>query len=331
PDRLADLAEREHADLVLLGGDLLDSDHAYYETTRTLSRALGRIGVPVFISPGNHDFYAPRSPYAATLWQENVHIFTRETMEAVDLPELGCVVHGAAFTSPACDTSPIEGFHVPEDGKTHLMVLHGDVEGKGRYGSIALRDIADSGLAYLALGHVHAASGAQTAGRTTWAYPGCPEGRGFDELGEKGALVVTLDGAAVSVKFVPLCKRRYEMMTVDITGGHPAQRLEAALPKNARMDSYRIFLTGESGEEGVDTAALEGLAAPYFYSVSVRDMTRVRQDLWSRGGEDTLTGLFLRTLRGKLDAASTDGERAVIEKAVRFGLAALENREDCCR
>ena len=89
------------------------------------------------------------------------------------------------------------GFAAPRDGRIHLMALHGDVEGKGRYGPIALEDIAASGLTYLALGHIHACSGLQKAGDTYWAYPGCPEGRGFDELGDKGVLVVTVDDGRV--------------------------------------------------------------------------------------------------------------------------------------
>ena len=58
------------------------------------------------------------------------------------------------------------------------------------YGPISPGDIAASRLDYLALGHIHQASGLQREGSTYWAYPGCPEGRGFDELREKKALYV---------------------------------------------------------------------------------------------------------------------------------------------
>ena len=43
--------------------------------------------------------------------------------------------------------------------------------------------------------------------------------------------------------------------------------------------------------------------------------------------EDTLTGLFLRTMAGKIAEASPE-ERPFLERAVRFGLAALEGREE---
>ena len=74
--------------------------------------------------------------------------------------------------------------------------------------------------------------------------------------------------------------------------------------------------------------ALEALAQPFYYSVTVRDRTRLRRTLWDRADEDTLTGLFLQAMARRRDSARTEEEKAVVEEAVRFGLAALEHRED---
>ena len=319
-DRLAGLAREKNADLVLLSGDLLDSERVYRETGDALRAALADIPCPVFIAPGNHDFFGPRSVWNTLDWPDHVHIF--DAPEWVELP--GCALWGRAFTAPHQETCPLEGLTVPDDGKLHIACLHGDVGGD--YGPISAMDIAASGLDYLALGHVHQASGLQKAGKTFWAYPGCPEGRGFDELGDKGVLVVTVDdGGAVSAEFVPLARRRYEILTVDVTGAEsPAAALAAALPADAGEDCYRIVLTGERGEEPPELAALAALAEPRFYSVTLRDQTRERRALWARSGEDSLTGLFLRTLRS--GALEGDG----LELAARFGLAALENGEDPC-
>ena len=48
---------------------------------------------------------------------------------------------------------------------------------------------------------------------------------------------------------------------------------------------------------------------------------------WSREGEDSLTGFFLREMRRRIDGAGEE-ERATLERAVRYGLSALENGED---
>lgn len=325
--RLAELACRERADLVLLAGDLLDGGETYYETTRALMGALGSIPAPVVIAPGNHDFYSPRSPYAALSWPENVHIFRESAMTALPLPALGCVVHGAAFTGPFRDDDPLAGFTAPDDGQIHIGVIHGDVGGRGRYAPISPQSIEGSGLSYLALGHIHARSGPRRAGNTWWAYPGCPEGRGFDETGDKGALLVTLESGGVRGEFIPLALRRYEILSVDVTGSDPAAALLAALPRGRERDVFRILLTGEA--DGVDCNRLAALAAPCFYSVTVRDNTRPVRDLWDRLEEDSLTGLFLREMRGRLEESSDPAGREKLELAVRFGLAALERGEDC--
>ena len=141
-DRLAGLAREKNADLVLLSGDLLDSEHVYRETGDALCAALATIPCPVFIAPGNHDFYGPRSIWTALDWPDNVHIF--DAPEWVELP--GCSLWGRAFTAPHQETCPLEGLTVPDDGKVHIACLHGDVGGTGGYGPISAADIAASGL-----------------------------------------------------------------------------------------------------------------------------------------------------------------------------------------
>ena len=97
--RLAELAVKEDVDLVLLSGDLLDSDSSYYETGEELVRCLRQMPMPVFIAPGNHDPYTRRSPYARLRLPDNVHVFSENAIRGISLPELNAVVYGAAFPS----------------------------------------------------------------------------------------------------------------------------------------------------------------------------------------------------------------------------------------
>lgn len=323
--RLADLAREKRADLVLLSGDLLDSERVFRETVQALAGALAAIPCPVFIAPGNHDFYSPASPYASLDWPSHVHLFTSGEMEAVPLPELNCTVYGRAFTAPHQDKSPLEGFFAAGEG-IRLGCLHGDVAPQSRYGPITQEEIAASGLHYLALGHIHQGSGLQRAGDVYWAYPGCPEGRGFDELGEKGVLYLEVDETAAAAQFIPLCRRRYESLTVDITGRSPLEAVRSALPAETGADIYRLLFTGEG--QAPDLAALEAELAPRFYGLTLRDRTRLPQDLWRRREEDTLTGLFLREM---WQLCQEEPDNPVYQLAARFGLAALENGEDTAR
>ncbi|HPE15437.1 MAG TPA: DNA repair exonuclease [Oscillospiraceae bacterium] len=327
-DRLCDLAAERHADLALFAGDLFDGETVYPETVETLSGRLGEMKIPVFIAPGNHDFYSPRSPYARAVWPENVHIFRHETPEAVALPDLEITVHGAAFTAPKCTRSLLAGFRAPSDGREHLMVLHGAVgEADGQYDPVTKEEIAQSGLAYLALGHVHLRAAAEKAGETVYAWPGCPEGRGFDETGARGVYVGTLERGGVKLEFVPLALRRYEILRVDVTDREPEAAVRAAMPADAAKHIFRVILTGET-DFAPDLAALSGALSGACYRLQMRDATRLRRDVWARAGEDTLTGLFLRNLRARYEEAESEDARAAVTLAVRMGLSALEGREE---
>lgn len=327
PLRLAETAREKGVQVVFLSGDLFDGEQIYRETGEMLAAALGQIPCPVFLAPGNHDPMTVRSLYTTLHWPDNVHIFRSAEVESIPLPQLGCVVHGTAFTASDREDDPLSGFTVPDDGQIHIMVVHGDVGGR-RYGPIAPASVARSGLDYLALGHVHAPSGLRREGNTFWAYPGCPEGRGFDECGDRGVLVGTVDRGAVTVEFVPLCTRRYQRLDVPLTGlENPLEAARTAL-RGHEADICRLTFTGE-WDEALDQTALERELAGSCYALSLRDRTTPRRDLWARAGEDNLTGLFLREMRTRLEGAEDDNARAVAELAVRFGLAALERGEDC--
>ena len=148
PERLVEWANDHGADLLLLSGDLFDSDSPYGDTAPLLAQALGCFRGQAVIAPGNHDPLTPDGPYARTRWSDNVHIFTEDRMQTITFPDLNCAVHGAAFTAPECPTdSVLPGFRVPQDGLIHIGLLHGDVTtSDSRYRPIRATDIAGSGL-----------------------------------------------------------------------------------------------------------------------------------------------------------------------------------------
>ena len=327
--RLTELVRASGAQLLLLSGDLLDSALAYRETAALLESCLSACPARVFLAPGNHDWYGPGSPYARLRLPENVHIFTSAAPEAVELPELGLRVWGCAFHGP--ESGPLlRGFSVPrQPGTREIMVLHGELNPRSAYDPIAPEDIAGSGLTYLALGHNHSASGLRREGRTYYAWPGCPEGRGFDECGEKGVYLGTLDDAgACTLEFRPLARRHYHRETLDLTAGaDPAAALCALLDTGAPEDIWRVYLKGER-DAAPDLAALERAGAERCFALELRDRTRPRRELWAQAGEDSLRGLFLGRLRRAYESETDEAVRQRIVQAVRWGLQALEGGEE---
>lgn len=324
---LANLAQSEQVDLVLLAGDLLDSQVSFAETGEGLVRALRAISVPVIIAPGNHDFYNRTSPYARLRLPGNVCVFSSHSMQKLELPELGARVYGAAFTEK--HSGPLlRGFRAERtEGIYNLMVLHGELAPRSVYNPISREEIAQSGLDYLALGHIHKASGLLREGWTWYSWPGCPEGRGFDEGGEKAVSIVELEGEQCRLRPARIATRRYETLRVDVTGTDPLLAVHTQLPDDTVRDVYRIILTGEA-ETPPDLKRLRSNLEELFFSLQLKDETRLRRDLWENIGENSLRGLFLKGLRQRYEAAQSEDQRRLIQQAARWGLAALENGEE---
>ena len=319
--RMFALANERGCTIALLAGDLFDAPEVRSDTAEQVQRACAGFHGSIFIAPGNHDCCKPGGVYSIGGWPENVHIFMSREISRVELP--GCTVYGAGFTQ-VCEHAMLENFRA-EDGRRSLMVLHGDATQKDSpYDPVTKEQIGSSNLAYLALGHIHQASGLLHAGKTAYAWPGCAMGRGFDELGEKGVYFGSIsDSGEVTLEFVPLGGRKYELLRVE-AGDDALSAIEQALPANTQSDIYRIVLTGQAAPP--DTRAIARALEDRFFALSIRDETRPKQALWSGAGEDTLRGLFLQTLRTQYDAAADDDARRKIARAAKFGLAAMENR-----
>lgn len=308
-------------DIVLLSGDLFDSAHIYRDTLEALHSFFSSVKGEIFIAPGNHDHLAEGSPYLTEAWGENVHIFTSPSIEKIHIDRLNCDVYGAAFVTPEMPAL-LRDFRAEDPHATNLMVLHGDLQPNSPYNPISPEEVAASGLDYLALGHVHTMS-VQKFGKTTCAYPGCLMGRGFDECGEKGVLQVSLSKDTCQTGFLPLAVRKYEILTVE-AGEDPLSAILAALPEGAQQDCYRILLTGEA--DTPDLSFLEQQLKGKFFSLSLRDRTVPKTQLWANVKEDTLRGHFLQNLKEQYDTAGEEQRRKIL-MAAKLVTALMDGRE----
>ena len=295
PGKLADLCVARQCDLVLLAGDLFDGAYSR-ESYRALYAALERMAVPVFVTPGNHDHCGMDSPWEREIWPDNVRVFTKERIESVALPEFDCRVYGAGYQAMDCPGLLVD-FVTEGTEKYHIGLLHADpTQPVTPYCTMNKEQVRQSGLDYLALGHVHK-SGAVRAGQTQCAWPGCPMGRGYDETGEKGALIVTLD-ESVATEFVPLNTPRFYDLQSD------ERNWKSLLPPAGSNDFYRITLTGyRTGEKAVAPAG--------FANLELRDDTVPETDLWGSAGEDTLEGIYFGMLRDAMQAGDEAQQRRI--------------------
>ena len=316
PGQISALCRREHCDLVLLAGDLFDGKPSR-DTVEHVKKALTDCGVPVLIAPGNHDFCDRTSPWLEESWPENVYIF-KGGLEAVIIRDLDCRIYGAGFQSMDCE-SLLAGFQAEGEETYCLAVLHGDpVRKNSPYNAVTSVQVRDSGLDYLALGHIHKA-GAFRSGNTLCAWPGCPMGRGWDETGEKGVCIVTLEEEA---QIRPVSLNTIRFYDLDVPVGTDAEMaLEAALPAVGSEDFYRISLIGDGP---VDVNALRA-SFDDFPNLELRDRTDPPLDIWADADEDSLEGVYFGLLKKAMQSDPENAER--IRLAAEISRKLLNGRE----
>jgi len=327
--KLAEIAETRGVQAVLLAGDVFNEISAERDTVRDFCKAMGVLPCPVIIAPGNHDPYTTYSVWETAHLPENIFIFKNAELEGVEFPGVRARFWGAGFHN--IFSSPLlKDFEAPE--KRHdmpdIMVIHGDVGiNESAYNLISREDFLKCGMDYVALGHIHARSPLKMAGDTTYAYPGCTEGRGFDETGEKGALLVTISDDGISSEFIPLGGVRYEIIAVDISGRDPLTAVLSSISSLSAKDCCRIILTGEC-ENLPDVNYLRRKLDGALSELQIKDETTQKHSVWVQMGQDTLSGVFLRKLDSQYKATESIEERNKIELAARYGLAAIENGGD---
>ena len=288
PGRIAELCRREGCDLVFLAGDIFDGIPGR-EAVDAVKKGLADCAVPVFVSPGNHDFCGVGSPWAEEEWPENVHVFKGGITSAA-LPELDCRIFGAGYSSMDCPPL-LTHFRAQGEEKYLLGILHADpVNRQSPYCPVTAAQIQESGLAYLAVGHIHK-TGSLRQGNTLCAWPGCPMGRGWDETGEKGVYLVEVDEHA-DIRFQSLGMPVFWDLEADVTDDSAAA-VAAVLPAAESDDFFRITLTGAAD---VDPKLLESFT-DRFPNLFFRDRTDPPVDLWADVEKDTFRGTYFRQLQ----------------------------------
>lgn len=305
PDKITALCKRESCDLLLLAGDVFDGAYTP-ESCAALKNALEEVAIPVFISPGNHDFCGTNSPWQREIWPSNVHVFLRPTVESVAVTALDCRIYGAGFAGTDC-AALLDHFEKTGTEAYQIGLFHGDAtQSCSPYNPISQGQVAACGVDYLALGHIHK-NGDFRAGRTLCAWPGCPMGRGYDETGEKGVLIVTLDGEATA-KFVPLDTPQFYDREATVTRD-AEEAVARLLPGAGDENFYRITLVGVC--EKPDLSALYRRFSA-FPNLELRDRTQPPVDIWGNAGEDSLEGLYFKLLRQRIDTADPQGAQAAL-------------------
>ena len=328
-DRIATLAREVDADALFCGGDLYEHNRVTPDTAQFLRSTFAELApLPVYIAPGNHDWYGPASLYASVTWSANVHVFREARLQSVPLGE-GVTLWGAAHCQPANTGNFFEGFMARGPG-VHVALCHAaerswldaQEDGKLPHAPFDAADIERAGIAHAFLGHYHRP---KAASRHT--YPGNPDPLAFGEEGRRGPLVAVI-GADGSVErdWRVVAVTEVHDLTLDVTGCTSQRAVLDRLAEIAggRSGLARVTVGGELSQE-VDLHAedLRSTLLDEFDAVQVRPGNlRSGYDIDAIRSERTVRGQFIRDV---LAADLAEDER---RRVLTTGLRALEGRSD---
>ena len=327
----------EKVDLVLLAGDLFDNDTIEKSTLTFIKDQMNKLekhNIRVFISAGNHDQYNKKSFYNMVNLGENVHMF-KDEIERIEIPELNTVVYGASFKDKYIRESKLKYFTPKEEDKDliKIMVLHGDLGNNetGEYNPLLFKEIEESKMDYIALGHIHKFSGIKRIGKTYYAYSGCPEGRGFDEEGDKGVILGDVSLGAVDLDFIKTNKREYFLKEIDIsncaTKEEVIDKILNTISKESREKNlFKIILKGNIEESfKIDIDLIENLIRDKFFYCKILNSTRMKIDIDEMSNEYSIKGIFCSLIKDALESNEEDEE--ILDIAFRIGMESILDGE----
>lgn len=208
-------AESEGAKLLLICGDLFHRQPLLKELNEADSIFSLAVNTQIVITAGNHDYMIPGSAYYGFKWNDNVHFLKSENFEQLELPELNTVIHGFSYHGTGPDAGlngTLETLKCPDDGKTHILMLHG---GDTDHLPLDFNRLKNSGFDYIALGHIHKP---QIFDDSPMAYCGSPEPLDKTERGSHGYMLVTLSkNMPANIKFVPAAHSVYTGCRINVT------------------------------------------------------------------------------------------------------------------
>lgn len=328
-EKILNICQKNEIPLLLLSGDVFDSNSVDADTVSAFLGSVRRHSdTRVVISAGNHDPLTADSPFLCSPLPENLYIFGTND-ECIYFEDIGVRVYGKSFKNVYMQSSERFSLIPPTDDIINIMVLHGDTAADSNYNGITPEFIRNSGMDYIALGHVHTFSGIKQLDSVYYAYPGCPEPHGFDETGEMGVICAVVSKGKVEHQFVPTAARRHETVRIDI--GAASDNAAAAEIIKTELRSrfggtydknlYKIILCGEIRENvNISTDEILGRLTDDVFFAKMRNETRFSVDLQSLSLENTLKGKFVKAM---LERISAEQGNKALESALNIGLGAF--------
>lgn len=313
--RLVEEAKALGVEAIIIAGDLFDNSRV---SRRALDTALGIIQdareITFFYLQGNHEGDALIA--SARVMPENLKIFGDDWTyyDIGDVTVAGRnVIQENMFDSLSLSKE-----------RKNIIVLHGELRDRSCAPDIiGIKEAAGKNIDYLALGHYHSYSAEAIDDRGAAVYSGTPEGRGFDEIGDKGYSLLSTSSDRVLHSFRPFARRRLHIVPLELDGAvrtvEIGERAERALRSIPSSDIVRLELTGRYFPTlWKDTDSLIREYSGRFYYFEVKDSSRIAINPDDYRHDMSLKGEFIRTV-----SRDSSLDEAAKEKIIACGINAL--------
>jgi len=334
--RVVATALEEQVDIVLIAGDLFDSNEqpqSNIDLVIEQFNLLGQKGIPVCLVPGTHDPLDPSSIYRKVDFEgrcANMKIFTDENISCRECPDLDLTVYGKPNLSNRSYASPLKGLERTSSTRFHIAMAHGSfyIPEKAAEDDhvFRLEEIRSAGMDYIALGHWHEVY-ACSEKPPAW-YPGPPEW--ISGQRKRGAvLLVTLpDLGDVRVEPRHLGLRDYDEIDIDMSEIPDRAALEARICDGANENLVRRATLKGLRDQSllVSPDELESGLGEKFFHLSIADRSHPKSSQISDDGERLIRSRFIKLMNEQIEESEGD-ERDVAENALQYGIALLDGRD----
>ncbi len=314
-ERLVDFACKNKVKAIIIAGDLFDSKNILPKTKSYITDVIESSNVDFLYLSGNHDEYNFFLDLSKTL--SNIKILDENSVRYDDV-----VIRGfSPINENSYDRLNLSSLD------TNIVVMHGQVDDyESGKGYVNVRKLAGKSIDYLALGHLHTFSTNKLDDRGIYVYSGCLEGRGFDELGDKGFALLDYENKKINYQFIKNSIRQLREVKVDITSLISLREIEQkvlfCVQDISKDDLIKVVLTGNYElETEKDLVHLEKVLSDKFFFVKIIDESTLKLDIDKIKGDISLKGEFIRLV------LSSGMDKDKQEKVIAYGLKALSGED----
>ena len=324
-EKMVEYANKNGVKAIIIAGDMFDKNQITQKAKKIVKNAIILNPEIDFIYlKGNHD----ESGFLEEGDEkpENLKLFNKYNWKTYEYEDV--TITGIEFGSQT--GYEIYNSLILDKSKTNIVVMHGqetEANLKDKAEIINLKLLKNKNIDYLALGHIHTFKQEKLDNRGIYCYSGCLEGRGFDECGEKGFVLLNIEDGIITSKFVPFSSRNIYEIKLDLTECNEnkqiEEKIEQAIINIPSTSIVRIIFGGnaEIGEER-DVDYFTKKYENRFYYLKIIDKPTRKIDFMKYQNDKSLKGEFIRLVLEQTNI--TDEEKS---KIISTGIRALSGEE----